>query len=45
MEEESRFLTENFVIETNDPGSVSHLLLGVSESFLSKTAESTGESF
>lgn len=27
MEEESRFLTENFVIETNDRGSVSHLLL------------------
>ena len=36
MEEKSRFLTENFVIETNDPGSVSHLLLCVSESFFIK---------
>ena len=36
MEEESRFLTENFVIETNDRGSVSHLLLGVSETFYQK---------
>ena len=36
MEEESRFLTENFVIETNDPGSVSHLLLCVSETFYQK---------
>ena len=34
MEEESRFLTENFVIETNDPGSVSHLLLCLSVFFI-----------
>ena len=36
MEKKSRFLTENFVIETNDPGSVSHLLLCVSETFYQK---------
>ena len=36
MEKKSRFLTENFVIETNDPGSVSQLLLGVSETFYQK---------
>ena len=36
MEEESRFLTENFVIETNDPAAVSQLLLCVSETFYQK---------